>query len=188
MNTSQTKTFKEFLLEMPVEYPGEIKYMADEKFPVISLSNIDSYEELGFDDKFIYKLNEDTGFVFKQEDYENATGSIGCKPVLRLSLRDGILGMKQAHHLRGRKVSARQDVAKTWYYLYAKAKGGVVSDFEHLQGGKALWMSLIKTGHVTSCWKDSTKETPVTEADIPNLWSTYPNQEKKDLVLIYRPR
>lgn len=188
MNPVKLKTFAEHLLTMPVEYPGEIKYMATDMFPVISIRNINSYEVLGEDARYAYMLKHDSGFVFDRDDLANATPSIGCRAVMVVSLRPGIKGLFQAHRLRVREASSEQNTVKSWYDFYAKAKGGVVSDFEHLQGGKALWVSLIKTGHVTSCWKTQDAETPVTEADIPNLWSAHPNHDNKDLVLIYRPR
>ena len=184
MSNPPLKSFKTLLTEMPVEYKGEVKYMADDKFPLISLESIGRYTVLGEDDRYIYLDNHDTGYAFARIDVQEAPKQ-GIRPVLRVSLRDAGNGMKQAHFLRIREGHADNRVAKTWYYFYAKAMGGIVSDFEHLQGGKALWMSLIKTGHVSRI--EDGKEIPVASIDADNLWSVYPDISKKNLILVYRP-
>jgi hypothetical protein len=65
---------------------------------------------------------------------------------MTLSLRPAdIKSYKQAYRLRIRENFSIMGVATHWYFSYARKFGGIVSDFEHLEGGKALWKSFVRT-------------------------------------------
>ena len=112
----------------------------------------------------------------------------GLLPVLFLELRDsGIKDYKQAYHLRIRQDFASRNVATTWYRKYVDTFGGIVSDFEHPEGGKVLWRSFVNAvgrGYDLYAYNlDSGESTPVgpTTPD-SDIWSTGP--EKKRVVLV----
>jgi hypothetical protein len=141
------KSFKDYLLtEMPQHYSSEISYMKDEKFTKLSKRNVMDYTLLGIFDGLVYMVDQGitSGFVFDEDDFNNEDNTI--IPAMRLSLRDTKLSdYKQAHYLRIRKKYSQKNITSTWYNLYVQNFGGIVSDFEHLEGGKQLWKSLIKT-------------------------------------------
>lgn len=189
------KSFQQYILEeMPQHYPSStISYQKDEKFIPISKRNIQNYIKLGNIDGFLFMVDQDNmfGFVFDMKDLINDNNKV--LPVMRLSLRDtNINGYKQAHFLRIRKSYAQNNLTSTFYDLYVDKFGGIVSDFEHLEGGKTLWKSLIKNASNSlerniSLINNKTGE--VINKDITNLtdedtiWSK--DSSLKDIVLVY---
>lgn len=138
------KSFSQFLAEMPQAYGNKVTYQKDTRFIPISVENIKSYTVLGHAEGLVFLVDQQktTGFVFSEEEMKDAHR---ITPVMRVSLRDSKVNhYKQAFHLRIRESFARKNITLTWYLLYAEHSGGVVSDFEHLEGGKLLWKSLIK--------------------------------------------
>lgn len=131
----------------PQYHPGEVVYQKDTRFTPISMGNFSSYVLLGQDATFTYAVNpkHPTGFVFTNEDVEKRP-RLGMVPVMHVHLRDsGIKVYKQAYRLRIRQSFARQGVATGWYLQYVSASGGMVSDLDHLEGGKALRRSIVNT-------------------------------------------
>lgn len=179
----------EMLLEMPQHYPGGMTYQKDAKFTRISVGNFRRYRVIHQDATYAYVLGPTGafGFVFANSDIENPP-STGLLPVLSLELRDsGINGYKQAYHLRIRQDFASRNIATTWYCKYVDIMGGIVSDFEHLEGGKVLWRSLINAvdrGYVVSAFNVDTSESiPVGPGTTDSeIWSHGP--EKKRVVLV----
>lgn len=181
------------LLEMPQYYPSTdgMVYMSAEKFIPISRQNLATYTVLAHRDGFIFVVHPDNhdGFVFDERDLQ--TGANPLIPVLRVSLRDTPLGYKQAHFLRIRKEYARQNIATTFYSAYVEKFGGIVSDTEHLDGGKVLWKALIKSaqekGRVTKLVDLATGNVlipSVTESTPEDaVWSN--DASHKNHVLIY---
>lgn len=136
------------LLESPQHYPGDVVYQKDSRFGTISPGNLASYEVLGSDSRFLYTLNPKgpTGYVFAAQDVEHGS-RLGYVPVMHVSLRDEpITGYKQAHHLRIRESYARAGAAMGWYIAYVAQNGGIVSDFEHLEGGRVFWRAIVNRG------------------------------------------
>lgn len=179
----------EMLLEMPQYYPGSgMTYQKDSKFTRISVGNFRRYRVLHQDSAYTYVLGPtgSFGFVFSNSDIENPP-SAGLLPVLSLELRDsGIKGYKQAHHLRIRQDFASRNVATTWYCKYVDLMGGIVSDFEHLEGGKVLWRSFVNVmrGYKMSAYNMDTGESMLVGPNTPDseIWSIGP--EKKHMVLV----
>lgn len=176
---STNKTGAQIIQEMPQYYPGKISYQKDSKFIPISMRNFQGYTILGEDAEFIFAIDSHgtTGFVFSKMDIKRAPRS-GVIPVLRVALRDSeILGLKQAHALRIRASYSQKGIATAWYMLYVEKYGGIVSDFEHLEGGKRLWKSFIDTAvdrglKVSTYNLDNNKETPVgPETPEAEIWS-----------------
>lgn len=178
------------LLMPPQYFPGDVTYQRDSRFTPISLGNLDSYVLLGSDVAFTYTLNENhpSGFVFTNADMEHRP-RLGMVPVMHVFLRDSaIKGYKQAYRLRIRESFARQNVATAWYLLYVQRFGGMVSDLDHLEGGKHLWRSFVNTAALrglkaslvdiaTENWQAVRDDTPDSE-----IWSTDPS--KRQLVLV----
>jgi hypothetical protein len=145
-------SFKSILLEMPQHYKGEVAYQKDSKFRPISVNNIkDRMLQLGVDDDAnpfegnIYAVSKHLveGFIFNGDDFK--TDKLDIVPIMHLSLRDsGVGNLKQAHNLRIRESYSGLNLVQSWYDYYIKYEGGIVSDREHLQGGKILWLKLIK--------------------------------------------
>lgn len=182
---------REVLLEMPQYYPGKITYRKDSKFTPISAGNFSRYQTIGEDDLYVYTLGPvgSYGFVFTQDDIK-APSELGMVPVMTVELRDSpIKGYKQAHHLRIRQSHASRHVATHWYMHYVDRMGGVVSDFEHLEGGKALWRSLVNgaasRGYVVSLHDTDTGRSVVVDRNTPDsdIWSKR-SPDKKRLVLV----
>ena len=179
------------ILEMPQHFPGQVVYQRATKFLPITARNFATYIRLGSDGHFTFTVTPqlNAGYAFANSDIEAGERS-GMAPVLQLELRDsGIKGYKQAFRLRIREDFARRAVATTWYALYAQAYGGIVSDFEHLEGGMQLWRSFVDTAQrrglkvslvdtTTGVW------TPV-GADTPDeaIWSTDSSRRAQVLVL-----
>jgi hypothetical protein len=183
------QTFEQFFLtEMPQHYAGDVVYQKPTKFIPISLRNISSYKVLGERDGLVFVVDADntTGFVFDVADLKS--GSQTAIPVMRVSLRDsGINNLKQAHHLRIRQEYAQKNITTTWYQLYVNAFGGIVSDAEHLEGGKNLWKSFIKAtgkGYITTLYNKATGESkPVDSATSDSdIWSM--DASKRDTVIV----
>lgn len=185
------KSFEQFLLEMPQYYPGQVVYMKPEKFVPISFRNISEFLLLGEDGTYGYFVNpgQTMGFVFELEVLHKKPSSV--VPVMKLSLRDSVIGdLKQAHALRISEAYSKSNITSHWYNLYVKQFGGIVSDFEHLEGGHLLWKSFIRKaqgenrmvyladGTTGEVFKEITPS--VSESEI---WSK--DNSKKNLVLVY---
>lgn len=142
----KNKTFQEYILnEMPQYYSGAIIYQKENKFNPISVRNISDYILLGELNGFLFVVHpqQTGGFVINGSDLDNNTQKI--IPAMHLSLRDtNIKGYKQAHHLRIQEKYSKMNLTSKWYDLYINKFGGIVSDLEHLEGGKTLWWSFIK--------------------------------------------
>lgn len=176
---------------MPRHYKGNVQYQNDENFKPISLNNIFSYTEIGKDDRFTYLVKNELngGYIFLNEDLERKYQH--ALPVMTISLRDsGIGNLKQAHALRMRRGYARENLTTSWYVYFINQFGGIVSDNEHLEGGKLLWQAFIKIGtsdknlSISLHDIDSGLSTPVTtDTAESEIWST-DDDTKKNLVLI----
>lgn len=183
-------TFEQFLLtEMPKHYPGHVSYMKDTKFTPISKRNLTEYHVLDNDGEFIYLVcpSQIAGFVFALEEFQKPTKEV--VPVLRVSLRNTKFPYKQAHFLRIRQDYSKRNIATNWYNAYVKHYGGIVSDTEHLEGGKLLWLSFIKKSMENPSYKvyvgidgNIVKQLDDTWTE-NDIWSS--NDSKKDTVLIY---
>ena len=161
------------LLESPRYYPGQFAYQADTKFQPLSKDNYNAKKIIGQNNEFTFALTPsgDFGYVFSVLDIENPP-KLGLVPVMTVQLRpSSIKGYKQAFRLRIRENFARRGVATLWYVSYVKHAGGVVSDFEHLEGGRRLWKSFVRTAvdsgltislvnSVTNEWTTVTAQTP----------------------------
>ena len=133
--------------ESPQHFSSGYTYQAPAKFAPVNPGNFNALERLGRDGLFTYMLQAagSVGYVFRNEDV-GEPHRVGPYPIMHVSLRDsGIRGYMQAHHLRVMERYARLGAATGWYVRYVERFGGVVSDFEHLDGGKALWRSLVNT-------------------------------------------
>lgn len=132
------------LLEAPQHYAGDVVYMRPENFGKTSRGNFASYTLLGNDHRFVYVVNSQltAGAVFLASDVESdATDFV---PVTSLLLRESpYRGYRQAYRLRVRKDYARLNASTNWYLLFVQRYGGIVSDAEHLEGGRLLWRSLL---------------------------------------------
>ena len=185
------KSFKQFLLEMPQHYPGNVTYQKDNKFTPISLRNVMDYTVLHDDGEYVYMVDpgQTTGYVFDLNDLRKDAQHI--LPVMRLSLRSTtIKGYKQAHYLRIREAFAKNNITSTWYNHYVMKFGGIVSDMEHLEGGKMLWQSFIKKALSDPLFNvylvDTTtdKRFPITKDTTENeIWSK--DSSLKNLVIVY---
>jgi hypothetical protein len=188
------KSFKEyFLTEMPQHYSSAISYMKDDKFTKLSKRNVMEYVLLGAMDGLVYMVDQEltSGFVFDEEDFNNTDNSI--LPAMRLSLRDTkIDGFKQAHFLRIRQKYSQKNITSTWYNLYVEKFNGIVSDFEHLEGGKQLWKSIIKTATINPNTNVSLIDYDTMDVLISNVTTNTPESDiwssdssKKHQVLLY---
>lgn len=195
METSFSQFFKNraksLLVEMPQHYKGNISYQKDSKFLPISKNNVSSYTLIGEDGQFAYTVHPElsAGFVFDKSDLQN-NAVHDILPVLRLSLREfPYKGYKQAHALRIRSAYSRQNIATAWYLFYADAFGGVVSDHEHLEGGKTLWRSLINQanarGFKTSLVNIQNQTNIPIDKNTPDneIWSNDPSRKNDVIVL-----
>ncbi|GEM_PF-2473979 len=168
------------LKESPQYYPGKLAYQADAKFQRISPDNYRSYRSVGEDRQYSYVISTfgNFGFVFDQKDIAHPPRA-GMLPVMVVALHDsGIKGYMQASRLRIREGYARFGVTTQWYIHYVRSLGGVVSDFEHLEGGKRLWRSFVRTaadnGLKISLVDTQTNEWTEVDHDTPEeaIWST----------------
>ncbi len=79
-------------------------------------------------------------------------------------------------------------MASTWYAKYVERMGGIVSDFEHLEGGKAFWRSLVNTaadrGLIVSLYDTKTGQSVSVGAKTPDLSIWSKDASKKHLVLV----
>lgn len=187
------KSFKEFLLtEMPQHYKGDVIYQKADKFREISLNNIESMNLIHEDNDYVYLVHPEQtiGFVFDKDDIENAATGRSIKlvrPVMSLSLRDALDGLKQVHRLRIQQGYSRSNITTTWYKNYIKEFGAIVSDTEHLEGGKILWRSFINSGlfNVSLYNTDENKtvmKTIPSDIDDSEIWSS--DSSKQNLVMI----
>jgi hypothetical protein len=183
------------ILAMPQHYPGEVTYQKDTKFTPITMRNFGDYLILGRDEVCTYAIDPQrtTGFVFSNLDIQNKP-SLGMSPVMHAQLREsGIKGYKQVFRLRIREAFAQKGIATSWYLAYVLEAGGIVSDFDHLEGGKRLWKSFVRTAAdrglsisvVDTATKDW-KSVGVNTAD-DFIWSTDPSRRRFVLVLEHSP-
>lgn len=188
---SEAEAYRDnMLVENPQVYPGDYVYLKDTKFGAVSVTNIESYTLLFSDENYCYYVNPmyTQGYVFFTQDIVRKDKKDRV-PVLRVFLRDSVVkDYKQAHGLRIRQSQARSGVATNWYKYYVRQAGGVVSDFEHLTGGKTLWRSLVNRASDREM-KASLVDTTTGEwfpagSDTPDdvIWSSDPS--KKHLVLV----
>ena len=186
------KSFKQYILEeMPQYYPGNITYQKDTKFTPISVRNLDDYVVLGEVDEFLYVVHpqQTMGFVFSIVDIQAAKQTV--VPVMRVSLRATPLQYKQAYFLRIREAYANANITSTWYKLYVDKFNGIVSDNEHLEGGKKLWESFIKQATNNPEYKvylvnlDTMEQSDniTTETPQSDIWSV--DGSNKNKVLVY---
>ncbi len=181
---------EEVLLEMPQYFPGQVTYRKDSKFTPISKGNYSRYQRLYQDDKYAYMLGPfgSFGMVFLLSDIDNPP-PLGMVPVMTVELRDSpVKGYKQAYGLRIRQDFSHRHVASTWYAKYVERMGGIVSDFEHLEGGKAFWRSLVNTaadrGLIVSLYDTKTGQSVSVGAKTPDLSIWSKDTSKKHLVLV----
>lgn len=180
-------------VEMPQYYPGKMAYQRDAKFVPISINNINTFDVLGSDGDSIFLLakEKDAGYVINRADYEQAKmRRTDIVPVMVVRLRDTTAGVKQAHSLRIREQYSRENIATTWYILYVMRNGAIASDFEHLEGGKVLWRSLIdkarQRGMSTFLYDVSTGEKISVDETTPDhlIWSTGNDDKKQQLIIL----
>lgn len=182
----------EMLLEMPQYYPGSgMTYQKDSKFTRISIGNFRRYRVIHQDSAYTYVLGPtgSFGFAFSNAEVENPPAN-GLLPILSLELRDSpVKGYKQAYHLRIRQDFASRNVATTWYCKYVDIMGGIVSDFEHLEGGKVLWRSFVNNtavrGYLLSIYDVDTGESTPVDSSTPDgdIWSIGPDKKRVVLVM-----
>lgn len=190
-NVCPKGTTGRLIQESPQHFPGDISYHKDSRFIPVSNRNFTDYHVLGKDYAYTYAVDPQntTGFVFLNDDVEKKP-SLGLTPVMVVLLRDSsVKGYKQAHKLRIRERYAIKGVATHWYLYYVEWTGGIVSDFEHLEGGKRLWWSLVRTakerGLKASLVNTATgEETPVGEGTPQSsIWSQDRTLKQHVLVL-----
>lgn len=178
-------SFKQYILnEMPKHYPGEIVYQKSSKFTPISKRNLDSYDVLGEDRGFIFLLHPEgnMGYIINSTDIQDKSNFVS--PVMHVSFRDTPQG-KQAHHLRIKQEYAQQNLATAFYKMYVNHFGSVVSDTQHLEGGKKLWQSLIKLSEEDPSYEVVVNGQRVSsQTPVEDIWST--DESKQDTVLIFR--
>lgn len=139
--------YEQMLRETPQYFPGSITYQRASKFLPITLRNFRSYTPLGTDGVYTFTTTptRNAGYAFSNADIRHCPRE-GMAPVLQLELREGpVRGYRQAFRLRIREEHARRGVATGWYAAYVERFGGIVSDHEHLEGGKQLWRSFVDT-------------------------------------------
>lgn len=172
---------------MPQHYPGNITYQKDNKFTPISIRNITDYNIIHDDGDFVYMVDsgQTTGYVFDINDLQKRNQHV--LPVMRVSLRDTpIKGYKQAFHLRIREAYSKNNITSNWYDNYVKHYGGIVSDCEHLEGGKQLWKSFIKKAPNNVYLYDlaTNEQIPIaSEMNDEDIWSK--DSTKKNLVIVF---
>lgn len=178
------------LQESPQYFPGPVSYQKDAKFRPITARNFSDYQVLGADLDFTYAIDPQhtTGFVFTNDDVANPP-SVGMVPVVYAALKDSnVQAYKQVYKLRIRQAFALKGVTTAWYLRYANKFGGIVSDFEHLEGGKRLWKGLVRTasehGFKTSVADTRTGERFPIGPDTPDsfIWSL--DAERRPIVLV----
>ena len=131
---------------MPKHYPDNFTYQRAGQFSPSSVGDIGTYDLLGMDENITFLLRpaDSVGFVFLTHELETGGFRDTVTPVMHVHLRESTVnGYKQAHKLRIRQSYSRLGVATRFYLHYVERYGGVVSDFEHLEGGKTLCQSLI---------------------------------------------
>ena len=189
-------TFEQFLQENPQYYKGTHSYQKDTKFIPISRNNIQRYEVLGSAGNLQFMLDPSgsVGYVFDDLDLKSKLHHIS--PIMHVHLRDsGYKNLPQAHHLRIKKNYAQQGVATLWYKLYVNNKGPIVSDTQHLEGGKNLWKSFLmhpEEGIEISILNlDTQQVTPVTSSDNfdeleKQIWSE--DESKRNIVMLMQKK
>ena len=181
------------LRESPQYFSGDYMYRDDSQFAPVSKNNYSTYTEIYADERYTYAVGTShrNGYVILTSEH-NSDSVRFYSPVMVLGLRDTrIKGYRQAYGLRIRKSHARYGIATQWYVSYAKKFGGIVSDFEHLEGGKNLWRSFVdkaethglKISYVDSLYAPD-KQVPV-DANTPDsdIWTTDEVLRQRLLVL-----
>lgn len=177
----------ELLVEMPQYYPGQITYQSDKKFFPISKNNISTYKKIGDngDYSFFVHPSGDRGYVFSNSELKDSENDV--QPSMVVSFRDTSFGFKQAHSLRIRSKDARQNLATIFYILYVETFGGIVSDKEHLEGGKTLWRSLINNADSRNLKVFIVKNNEKIKIDktTPDneIWSVGPDKKENVIIL-----
>ena len=144
--TTHTKTHPT-IMPPPQYYHGSVTYQKDDKFIPVPTRNFDDYEVIGRSEDLTYFLHPCDSFGFVVDNEELAAGNLTVVPVMKLKLTAVTIGgtkLKQVSQLRIRESYSRIGVARDWYANYVRQFTGIVSDCEHLEGGKLLWQSLIK--------------------------------------------
>jgi hypothetical protein len=188
------RTLKQYILEeMPKHYTGEVVYQKDAKFAPISIRNVTDYVLIDQSDDLVFLVHpqQTYGYVFRIVDLQS--GKQTAVPVMHLSLRDTpIKNYKQAYNLRVRESFSKSNITTVWYTAYVTRYGGIVSDKEHLQGGKLLWKSFIKKASEDSSLNVSLVDfntgevlMPTVAVDTPDeqIWSS--DTSKMSTVLVY---
>ncbi len=189
-----SKTVRQMLgkdiLESPQFYPGPVVYQKDSKFQRITAGNFAAYKILGVRGPITYALSPGkmTGYAFTNHELASPP-SDGMVPILTVDLRASpVKGYMQAHHLRIKSAFAREGIATYWYIFYAQHMGGIVSDFDHLEGGKRLWKGLVrraeKNGLKASIVDTSTEKEFSVSSETPDslIWSL--DAQKRPIVLV----
>jgi hypothetical protein len=177
---------RDILVEMPQYYPSKITYQVEKKFFPISKNNIAVYRKIGDNGEYSFFVHPsgERGFVFSNKELEDSQNDV--QPAMVVSFRDTVYNFKQAHSLRIREKDARQNLATIFYILYVENFGGIVSDNEHLEGGKTLWRSLINNAESRNLKVFVVKNDKKIEIDknTPDseIWSIGP--DKKETVII----
>lgn len=128
-------------------YTGPFAYVDSRMFRPISMRNFGYYTILGRDDEFTHTVvpGGNAGYVFFNQDIV-AKPNIGMPPVMTVLLRDStIKGYKQAYSMRIQEAFEMRGTATRWHLAYVRHYGGIVSDFEHLEGGKRAWKPFVRT-------------------------------------------
>jgi hypothetical protein len=123
-----------------IHYDSPLTYQKDSKFIPVGINSIKRMSVLLNAGGFLFVYKGSSGFVFNEDEIEQAIDGDNILPVMVVKLRDSnINGWKQAHGLRIRENHADESVAKNWYLSYVQQVSPIVSDTEHLQGGYMLW-------------------------------------------------
>ena len=173
------RTLKQYILEeMPKHYTGEVVYQKDTKFTPISIRNVSDYVMLNRSDDLVYLVHpqQTYGYVFRITDLQS--GKQTALPVMHLSLRDTpIKNYKQAYNLRVRESFSKSNITTVWYTSYVNRFGGIVSDKEHLQGGKLLWKSFIRRASEDASLKISLVDFKTGEVLMDNVPLNTPDEQ-----------
>ena len=183
------------LLEKPQLHTGAVRYLKDSRFAPNSLRNIGAYTLLGMDTDFIYIAHPCVSFGFVYTLSDMASKSIhGIFPILSVQLSDsGIDGYKQASWMLIRQSHAQLRMATKWYLHFVEIFGGIVSDFDHLEGGRANWKPLVHSAverglHVYVVDAETGARTPM-KRNTPDadIWSL-DDANRNVMLLIEKPQ
>lgn len=178
-----------------IHYNQQLLYQKDAKFIKVGINSIHRMHKLEHAGGYVFVHKESSGFVFAEDDIENAKDGDNILPVMVVKLREsGIQNYKQAHGLRIREFFADESVAKTWYYNYVSKVAPIVSDTDHLHGGYLLWKHFLKHTANDSSFQISVIDSATGEIiqdkinihsiDETDLWSQHPDHQKENIVLL----